>query len=161
MDKIRPPLSKWVDSQKECRRVMESMSNLKSKLTFLDASTNTTESAMDGLSSSRLAVRVLDDINDSFNTIASHQDKMLSYIATIRKEVLDNKNTMPIDHTFFVRLADEIEQQTLLEMNLRDRLMGVSPSDRDAMLTMLTCFAYLPCISNLKHITAVLNCQEI
>ena len=137
----------------ECKVLMEQISQCKARFSYL-AAEHVQPVSGETVSYSRAKLRIIDDLSSLSDKVRETQKNMLTIVESLNQ---DATSTMLKQSSFRDGrdLPQELLQQTLLEMSLLDRLLQLDASDQDSVVTILTCFLYLPCITNIQEMEAL------
>ena len=161
MKEIHRELMSWKMNHEECRRIMERLGKSKSKLSYLHSDGVQKATQLTSISSSRIQVRVLDEMEEDLTALTSLQNNMMASL--LRME--DALKAIPAAGVFSVcprllsGVVEQLRQQTQLESSLKDRLFSLEASDQDSLLTLLACFSYTPYVNN-ADLESILKCRE-
>ena len=153
MQGFNESVQKWMSLHQECKVLVEQIGQLKSRASYLTPE-HVSRISGGAVSYSRAKLRIFDDTSSHAERVREMQRDMLAAVDSLNEAVANSvlKHDSCHDSRSFTK---ELLEQTLLEMSLLDHLLQLDASDQDSLVTILTCFIYLPCISNLEEMDAL------
>ena len=150
MSEFQRSIQIWMSLHQECKVLIEQIGQCKSRLSYLSPEHINPLSGV-AVSYSRAKLRIFDDILSFADRAKEMQRDMLAAV-----DSLNEAKASTVLESDFHRdkrsVTKNLLEQTLLEMSLLDRLLQLDASDQDSVVTIITCFVYMPCISSLEEL---------
>jgi hypothetical protein len=118
---IQKEFSLWNDNHKISLPIVQAIVNLRNQTSYFTNS-KVNQSLGNSISSSRLSINLINDLEIQCQELSKIQNKMRLHILNIMNLKDLYKNQYPCEDSVICNLIDQLQQQTLLEMCLCESL---------------------------------------
>jgi hypothetical protein len=149
MKKFQSLCVDYIEVRNKMVSIIEKIANLRSRKTFVTIE-NVQLNLGESVNASRLNVEVDNDLHDLFDELNSDKKNLQQIVLKISSCVADDamKSSIStfVDIDFVLNLLNQIQQQSLLELNVVELLFDSNNSsmDHDGIITIIACFKYPP-----------------